>query len=421
MARIVIIGGGTAGLAVAARLRRAGQSDITIIEPSARHFYQPLWTLVGGGTVAREATVRPEARYMPQGVRWIRDSVAELAPERRSVTTAGGSTIDYDFLVVASGLEMDYEKIPGLREALAGEGVSTNYSYDLAPKTWRAISSFRGGVALFHMPGTPIKCPGAPQKIMYLAADHFRRKGISRDARVIYGSATASIYGVPQFAAVLNGVLERYGIDARFNHELVEIRPEKREAVFRNTKTSDGEQVVIPYDLMHVAPPQRAPEFVRKSALADPEKREGWLKVDKHTLRNPDYPEVFALGDVTNTPNAKTGAAAARQAPVAVENLLAAIAGKEPAARYDGYIACPIVTAYGKMLLCEADYTGKPAPSFPFLDTFRERYDMWLLKRYGLPWAYWNFILRGRSVPFLRAREVAQLAGARAESQYARP
>ncbi len=418
MARIVIVGGGTAGLAVAARLTRAGQSDITIIEPSERHFYQPLWTLVGGGVVSREKTVRPEARYIPRGVRWVRDAVAELAPERRTVTTKSGSTIDYDFLVVASGLEMDWEKIPGLKDALARDGVSTNYLYDLTPKTWQAISSFRGGVALFHMPGTPIKCPGAPQKIMYLAADHFRRKGISRDAQVIYGSATPSIYGVPQFAAVLNGVLERYSIDARFNHDLVEIHPEKKEAVFRKTNSPEGEQVVISYDLMHVAPPQRAPEFVRKSPLADPEKREGWLKVDKHTLRNPDYPEIFALGDVGNTPNAKTGAAAARQAPVVVENLLAALAGKEAVARYDGYIACPIVTAYGKMLLCEADYTGKPAPSFPFLDTFHERYDMWLLKRYGLPWAYWNFILRGRSVPFLHAREVAQLAGARAERQY---
>lgn len=407
--RTLILGGGTAGIITASLLRRAGQEDIAIIEPSARHFYQPLWTLVGGGVVSKEATVRREADYIPRGVRWIEDRVAEVDPEKQFVRTQFGATVSYDFLVVATGIQLNWDAIPGLREAIKRGDASSNYGFELTPKTWNLIRNFKGGTALFHMPGTPIKCPGAPQKIMYLAADHFRRKGILRNARVIYGAANGSIYGAEEYAAVLNGVVERYGIDARYNHELVEILPEKKEAVFRLKNGAEGERVTIGYDILHAVPPQSAPDFVRQSALADPDKpQEGWVKVNKFTLQHVNYPNVFALGDVAGTPNAKTGAAVAHQAPVAAANLLAVLRGKEPVTQYDGYIACPIVTGYGRMLLCELDYSGKPAPRIPAIDTFKERYDMWLLKRYGLPWLYWNFLLPGRKTPFLDERQTTE-------------
>jgi len=404
--RIVIIGGGTAGIITASLLQRAGQTDIAVIEPSSRHFYQPIWTLVGAGVVPKERSVRGEARYIPKGVRWVQESVAEVVPHRQSVALRSGSEIGYDFLIVAAGAQINWDAIPGLEEAIRRGDASSNYAYDLAPKTWELIRNFKGGNALFHMPGTPIKCPGAPQKIMYLAADHFRRRGIQRQARVIYGSATPSIYGIKEYAAVLNQVVERYGIDARFNHELVEVFPEKREAVFQLKDDPAKQRVIIPYDMLHAAPPQSAPDFIRRSPLADPQKpREGWVKVNKHTLQHVDYPNVFALGDVAGTPNSKTGASAARQAPVVVSNLLSILQGKDPSAADDGYVACPIVTGYGRMLLCEFDYTGRPAPRIPVIDTLRERYDMWLLKKYGLPWLYWNVWLRGRTVPFMSRTE----------------
>jgi sulfide:quinone oxidoreductase len=409
--RFVIIGGGTAGITVAARLRRAGESDVAIIEPSRRHFYQPLWTLVGAGAVRREATMREQSAHTPAGVTRINEAASEISPESNCVVTQSGSRISYDFLVVAPGLVLDWDAIPGLREAIASDSVSTNYSYDAAPRTWEMIRNFKGGTALFHMPGTPIKCPGAPQKIMYLAADLFRRKGIA--AKVIYGSATPSIYGIKEYASVLNGVIARYGIDARFNHELVEVRPGKKEAVFALKGDTSGARTTIPYDIMHVAPPQAAPDFIRKSSLPAREKPGlGWVEVDQHTLQHKRYANIFALGDVAGTPNAKTGAAAVKQAPVVVSNLLALTRGREPAARYDGYVACPIITAYGKLLLCEFDYSGKPTPTIPFVNTIGERYDTWLLKRYGLPWMYWNVMLRGRDVPFLGTREHTRAAAA---------
>ncbi len=404
--KIIIVGGGTGGIAVAARLARGGETDIAIIEPSKRHFYQPLWTLVGAGVVQKEASVRDQGQLIPDGVRWIKDSVRELVPEGNYLLT-GAAKIGYDFLVLAPGIQFNWEAIRGLKEAVRRDNVSTNYVFDLAPKTWTMIENFKGGTALFHMPGAPVKCPGAPQKIMYLAADRFRRKGL-RGANVIYGSGTASIYGIADYATVLNKVVERYGIDTRFNHELVEVRPERNEAVFVLRNQPDSPRTTIPYDILHVVPPQGAPDFVRQSSLADPQKPiEGWVKLDKFTMRSPGFPNVFALGDVANTPNAKTGASAYKQAPVVARNLMRAIAGKEPDARYEGYVACPIVTGYGRMLLCEFDYSLKPAPTIPFINTFKERYDMWLLKRYGLPWLYWNVIVKGRSMPFANAPEPA--------------
>jgi sulfide:quinone oxidoreductase len=406
--KLVIVGGGTGGISTAALLRRAGETDIAIIEPSRRHFYQPLWTLVGGGVFPREFSARDEARYIPPGARWINQAVAAIAPDRRYIETDSGLRVGYDFLVLATGIRPNLDAIPGMREALATDCVSTNYSYDLAPKTWNIIRSFRGGVALFHMPGTPIKCPGAPQKIMYLAADYFRRRKIADATNVIYGSAPGAIYGIKEYAAVLNDVIGRYHIDARYGHDLIEIRPDRREAVFAVKGDSQDRRVTIVYDMLHVAAPQQTPDFIRQSALADPQ---GWVKVDKHTMRNPDYPNVFAIGDAAGTPNSKTGASACKQAPVVAANVLASIRGMEPAARYDGYVACPIITGYGRMLLCEFDYSGTPTPTIPLIDTFKERYDMWLLKKYGLPWLYWNLIVRGRTVPFIHTEpHIAQVA-----------
>lgn len=396
--RVLIIGGGSAGISVAARLARAGVRDVAILEPSDKHYYQPLWTLVGGGAARVEDSVREEASLIPKGVRWIRDWAEDVDPVRKEVRTRGHLRVGYDFLVVAPGIQLDWDAVRGLREALETEHVSSNYDVRLAPKTWRMIQAFRGGEALFTMPGTPVKCAGAPQKIMYLAADHWRRTGLLDKAHVVFGSAGKAIFGVKPFADVLEGVVKRYGIDTRFGHNLVEVEPGRREAIFETTR-ADGtkERVTLPYDVLHVTPPQSAPDFIKRTPLAHPSGPcAGWVKADKHTLRHPDFPEVFAIGDASDLPTSRTGAAVRKEAPVLVENLLAVMAGKVPEARYDGYASCPLTTGYGKLLLAEFDYDGKPAPSLPFIDTLQERHDMWLLKKYGLPRMYWSFMMRGR-------------------------
>jgi len=394
--RVLIIGGGTAGICVAARLARAGQQDVALLEPSRHHYYQPLWTLVGAGEADIEDTVRDEAGLIPKGVKWLHDAAEEVDPVRKEVRTRGGLRIGYDFLVVAPGIQLDWDKIVGLREALKTEHVSSNYDVRLAPKTWQLLQRFQGGTALFTHPSTPVKCAGAPQKIMYLAADHFRRTGLSERSKVIFGSGAKALFGVKPFAAVLEGVVKRYGIDTRFEHNLVAVDGEKREATFETLRDGQKARVTLPYDMLHVTPPQSAPDFIKRSPLAWREGASaGWVKADKYTLQHPDFPNVFALGDASDLPTSRTGAAVRKQAPVLVDNLLAVMAGRPLPSRYDGYASCPLTTGYGKLLLAEFDYDGKPAPSFPLIDTIQERRDMWLMKKYGLPRLYWSLMMRG--------------------------
>jgi len=393
--KIVIIGGGTGGITVAARLARALKApDVAILEPSDRHYYQPLWTLVGGGAARKESTVRPEADYIPRGATWIREAAAEFRPEENQVITAGGKVISYDFLVVAPGIQIDWGKIEGLPAALGREGVCSNYSYEHVDSTWRFLREMRSGRAIFTMPNTPVKCGGAPQKIMWLAEHHFRRAGVREAVEVVFASAGAKIFGVQKYADSLARLVQERGVTTRFHHNLVAVRAASREAVFHVAEAGQpASEVVMSYDLLHVTPPMSAPEFVRRSPLAD---AGGWVDVDRHSLQHRRYANVFALGDASSLPTSKTGAAIRKQAPVLVHNLLAQMHGKPLDASYDGYTSCPLVTGYGRLILAEFDYEGKPAETFPF-DQSKERLSMYLLKKYALPQLYWHGMLRGRA------------------------
>lgn len=389
--RVLILGGGSGGISVAARLRRADASlDIGLVEPSETHDYQPLWTLVGAGVFPREASRRREADFVPSNVDWIRERVATIDAEAKMVTTDRGTRISYDYLVVALGIQINWSAVPGLAEGIGSNGICSNYSYEHAPYTWECIRSFRGGTALFTMPGTAVKCGGAPQKIMYLADDHFRKAGVRDKAKVIFATPQKAIFSVDKYRKTLEKVVARKGIDAMFRHNLVELRPEAKEAVLENVDTH--EHVTVAYDMVHVTPPMGPPDVVRESALAN---EGGWVEVDKHSLQSGKFPEVFAIGDCAGLPTSKTGAAIRKQAPVLVEHLLATIRGGASQASYNGYSSCPVVTGYGKMMLAEFDYDHNPAESFPF-DQSKERYSMWLLKTQVLPRLYWYGMLKGR-------------------------
>jgi len=388
--QVLIVGGGAAGITAAAQLKRARpQLEVAILEPSADHYYQPGWTMVGAGVFSLDETRRAERDLIPSGVTWIRDAVASFQPEANQLTTSTGATYSYGVLVVATGMKLCWDQIKGLPEALGSGGVCSNYSRDHAAYTWEAIQAFQGGNAVFTCAPMPIKCPGAPQKIAYLADDVFKRKRLG--AKVIYATATPGIFGVPTYAAPLREVVARKGIDARYNHVLTEVRPDTKEAIFRVTEGERCREEVITYGMLHVTPPMAAPDVVAQSSLAA---ANGFVEVDQYSLQHVRFANVFALGDVSGMPNSKTAAAVRGQAPVVTANLLALLDGNPLDAAYDGYSCCPLITGYGKTIMAEFNYKQEPTPSFP-LDPTKERWSMWFVKRKVLPNLYWNRMLTG--------------------------
>lgn len=395
--QILIVGGGNAGISTAAQLLRKDKKlDIAILDPSEKHYYQPAWTLVGAGVFDINDTVRTEAEVMPKGVTWLKEAVETFEPEQNTVVTAQGNRYTYDWLIVCPGIQLDWHKIKGLEGNLGRNGITSNYLFNIAPYTYEIIKNLKKGRAIFTSPNTPIKCGGAPQKIMYLAADYWRRHGVADNVEVNFITAGSMVFGVKKYAVTLEKVVQRYHINTKFFHNLAEIRADQQEAVFDIYK--DGQvvgQSVEPFDMIHIVPPQSAPDFIKRSPLAVPGNPLGWVDVDKFTFQHNRYPNVFSVGDASSTPNSKTGAAIRKQVPVLVDQLLSQMrTGKPAEAKYTGYSSCPIVTAYGKLVMAEFDYDNKPMETFPF-DQSKERWSMYMLKRHVLPWLYWNEILPG--------------------------
>lgn len=392
---VVIIGAGTAGISVAAKLRRQQSDlDIVIIDPAEHHYYQPAWTLVGGGAYNAKDTQRRLNQVLPSGVDHIAQAVTVLDPDNNQVTLANGDKVTYDYLVVAAGIQTNWGAIKGLTDTLGKNGVTSNYRYDLASYTWELVKNFNGGNAIFTQPAGAVKCPGAPQKALYLSADYWQDKGIKTDS-LQFRSGGASIFGVPFYAQALNKVIESYQADTYYEQSLVEVRGEEKIAIFETIKEGEVVREEVAFDLLHVVPPQSAPDFIKHSSLAN---AEGWLEVNQQSLRHLRFANIFGIGDCTSTPNSKTAAAIKSQTPIMVSNLLSTILGAELNAEYDGYAACPLTTSHGKVLLAEFTYGGTISTTLP-LDSRVPRRFYWWVKRSFIPWFYWNLLLKGRNLP----------------------
>ncbi|TVR07296.1 MAG: NAD(P)/FAD-dependent oxidoreductase [Phormidium sp. GEM2.Bin31] len=396
---IVIIGGGAAGITTASLLLKQDPSlGIAIIEPSDKHYYQPGWTLTGGGVFQVEDTVKSQQEVIPKNVTWIVERATEFKPEQNAVLTTGNLQVEYDGLIVCPGIQIDWHLIKGLKEAIGKNGVTSNYSPQYAPYTWESIRNFRGGNALFTYPNTPIKCGGAPQKIMYMADDYFRSKmGLRERSDVMFLTPSTRMFGVEAYANVLGKVAKERDIKVKFAHNLKEIKGEQQEAVFEILENGTPvDDVSIPYNFIHVAPPQSAPDFIKQSPLADPESPYGWVDIHPGTLQHKRYPNIFGLGDASSAPTSKTAAAVRKQAPVVAQNLLSFLNSRPLVSEYDGYTCCPLITGYDKAVMAEFDgYNCKPTSSFP-LNPTKERWVMWLMKKHALPWIYWNRMLTGK-------------------------
>lgn len=415
--QIIVIGGGTAGIMVASQLKKANSKlDIALIEPADTHYYQPAWTLVGANTYSFDKTARPMASLIPKGVKWIKEYADQFDPENNKLKTKEGTELTYDYLVTAPGIKIDNSLIPGLEEAIDKGVVCSNYT---DPKhTWEVLKNFKGGNAIFTQPTTPIKCGGAPQKIMYLAADYFRKKGLQDKTNVVFATPGTVIFGVPKVAKTLMKVIHRYGVHFKPFYAPVKIDAVKQEVTFKSVNPEENDCIVnegnvleertqgeystvMPFDMLHLAPPQTAPDFIKNSSLAN---EAGWIDVNIETLQHVRYPNVFGLGDAAGLPTAKTGAAIRKQAPIVVANIQKLIEQNSITdKKYNGYSSCPLVTGYGKMVLAEFDYNNNFTPDpelrkMLIFDSHKEHWRLWMLKKYMLPYLYWNKMMKGEQV-----------------------
>ena len=412
---VVVIGAGTGGIMTAAQIKNQKRdASIAIIDPAETHYYQPAWTLVGAGAYDYNKTGRPMSSVIPKGCHWVKDAVTTIDADNSKVHTANSGELSYDVLVAAPGIQIDVDGIPGLKEGLEAGVVCSNYTDP--KKTWELVQKFKGGNAVFTQPTTPIKCGGAPQKIMYLADDHWAKTGVKSDTNVIFATPGSVIFGVPDFAKTLTKVLQRKNIHFKPFYAISKIDVANKEVHFTNAKPGENHCIVnegnglsertegdsayvIPFDLLHLAPPQSAPDFIKNSPLSNGTPG-GWIDVDINTLQHNKYSNVFAVGDAAALPTAKTGAAIRKQAPVVAGNVVAMLnSNKITDAQYEGYSSCPLVTGYGKMVLAEFKYNNV-RDSDPFLskfvDTTKENYSMWILKKFGLPYMYWNRMMKGK-------------------------
>jgi len=402
---VVVVGGGAGGLACAASLlRRRPGLLVAVVEPSTEHYYQPGWTLVGGGVFTAQQTRRSEVGLIPARANWIRQAVTAFLPEQNRIELGDGTQIAYEALVVATGLKLDWAAIPGLAETLGKNGVTSNYRYDLAPYTWELVSKLEEGKALFTQPPMPIKCAGAPQKAMYLACDAWRRREVLGRVQVEFDTATPSLFGVADFVPALMDYIKGYSIDLNLKSRLVAVDGERKVATFERVTEAGTERVERAFDMLHVVPPQTAPDVIRSSPLAG---ADGFVSVHPDTMQHTQYANVFAVGDVAGTSNAKTAAAARKQAPVVVENLIAQLSGRKPDAVYDGYGGCPLTVERGKIVLAEFGYGGKLLPTLPgwLLDGKKPTRLAWFLKEKIMPHLYWDFMLKGREFLVRPARK----------------
>lgn len=392
---VLIIGGGNAGVSLAARLHRYGVKDVAIVEPQDNHFYQPLFSHIAGGRAKASEAVRPQRSVMPRGVEWIRDGAVDIHPGSNTVTLASGGQRGYGHLVVCPGLQLDWDKIPGLAEAVHAPSGASHYDFSLAAKAWTLLRGLKAGTAVFTMPAGPIKCGGAAQKPMYLACDYWREQGVLQDIRVVMVQPYPTVFGVPGVDTELDRKIAEYGIELRLNSELVSVDAASQNAQIRDNAAGTTEE--LRFDVLNAVPPQSAPDWLKATELPASGDSGGYVEVDPQTLRHVRFPDIWSLGDAAATTNSKSGGALRRQTKVLAKNLVAARKGKPLTEKYDGYSVCPFTVSRSTVVFAEFDEQYRPMPSVPKVPTWKESRISWVVDRDVFPQVYWNLILKGRA------------------------
>lgn len=390
---VLIIGGGNAGISLAARLLRKSKIDVAVIEPKSVHHFQPLFSHAAAGAARMSETARPQKSVMPKGAHWIKERVTDILPEENLVVLSGGSQVGYQQLIICPGLQLDFDAVPGLPEAMDGVHGTSDYDPDMVAGTWKLIQAMTGGTAVFTQPPGAAKCSGAAQKVAYMACDYWREQGVLQDIDVHLIVASPTVFGIPEVDAELNRKIAEYKITLHTGTTL-EFVDASQQAI---TLQGPAGQSLLNYDLLHAVPPQSAPDWLKNTPLPAPGDAGGFVEVDGRTLRHPRYPNVWSLGDAAGTTNSKSGGAIRKQAKVVAANLLAVRDGREAAQHYDGYSECPFTLTRGTAFFAEFDAQYQPMKSFPVLRMAKERRWQWVVDRWIFPQIYWHLILKGRA------------------------
>lgn len=392
--KVLVVGGGSGGCSTAAKFAsKLGKNEVIIVEPSDRHYYQPMFTLIGGGIKDLSQSYRLMSSVLPKNALWLQDAVSEFKPESNKIATKAGNEITYEYMIIALGIELHYEKIKGLLEALSKpeSGVCSNYSPLYVNRTLDALKNFKSGNAIFTFPNTPVKCAGAPQKACYISEDYLRKNGKRDKAKVMYKTSLPVIFAVKRYADSLNTLCKERNIDVGYRQELIEVDPAAKIATFRNLDKPE-ETFKVPYELLHVTPPMAAPAVLKTApSLVD---AAGYLSVNKETLQHTKYKNIFGIGDCTNLPTSKTAAAVAAEGGVLYKNLNAVMEGRTGNCVYNGYTSCPLVTGYGRCIMAEFDYDLQPMETLP-INQSKEHYITYFMKKDMMPHLYWHLMLRG--------------------------
>lgn len=387
---VVVVGGGNAGISLAARLRRDGCRDVAVVEPKTVHEYRPLLSFVAGGTATLEDLRRPQADVVPPGCRWYADRVTAVQPEQRLVRLAGGRELTYGDLVLCPGSHVDWDAVPGAAAAVRTSSAATSYLPELAPRTWEMLSTTTSGRVVFAISTRHVPCAPVGMKPLFMAADHWRRTGVLDGIDIELLVEGPVLVGQPRADRELRAVAREYGVVVRTGTTVDAVDAETRTL---SLSTPDGADELA-YDVLYLAPPHRAHGWVARSGLADADS-DGFVAVDPQTLQHVAHPRVWGLGDAATVGTMPSGGALRRQVPVVAHNIRARRTGR-PWRRYDGYTVAPVATSRSRLLLAEFDRTGKAEPTFPFPDLVRPRRSVLLFDRYLEKHVYWRRLLRGR-------------------------
>lgn len=389
-AEVVIVGGGNAGISLAARMLREGAGDVLLVEPSPVHRYRPLLNYVGAGEASPASLERPMASVVPDGCRWVKDAVDAVDPAARTLTTRRGRTIAYSTLVLCPGMIEDWGATPGLVEAYTAGWAGSTYVPSSAPLVWPALEDVTGGTVLFTVPPEPAPCGATALKPLLMACHTWQRSGLLADLDVVLVLPDEEALGVPDADEHLEAVLASYGVRVLRSARVARVDPVIRSV---DITSSTGQHHLDDVAYAHVVPHYRAPHWVSESGLADGG-RAGLVDVDPETLRSRRHGDLWAIGDAASIATRSSGGALRKQVKVLAHNIGAAAAGKKLRS-YDGLTVMPVTTSRNRLMLVEADRVGRRPRHAP-LDPVKPRWSTWMFDRYVLPQVYFHRILKGK-------------------------